>query len=147
MYPRWIYPPATAAQIQKVVGMYSVHWFPGCICRCGLCTYSVGLLSGNAQLTVLQWQSNYLLWGVRVTQWLHHQCHSWTSRNAQLQEYDKFVMDVRNGLYKDVTFQLYDRCWTVWTERNCWLMVDGGYHKWHKLMCPLEDTSVGEELE
>jgi hypothetical protein len=31
MYPKWIYPPTTEAQIQKVMGMYSVRGFPGCI--------------------------------------------------------------------------------------------------------------------
>ncbi len=45
--------------------------------------------------------------------------HPGTHNDKTVVKYNKFVMDVRNRLYKDVTFQLYNRCGTVWTERNC----------------------------
>jgi hypothetical protein len=73
--------------------------------------------------------------------------HPGTRNDKTAVKFDKFVMDVRNGMYKHVTFQLYDTDGSCKMESNCWLMVDGGYHKWRVLMCPVEDTSVGEELE
>ena len=46
-------------------------------------------------------------------------------------KYDQFVMDIHEGLlFSDVEWSYYDEKGVAQTEKGCWLLCDGGYHKW-----------------
>jgi hypothetical protein len=40
-------------------------------------------------------------------------------------------MNIHEGyLYDDVEWNYYDEEGEMQTEKGCWLLCDGGYHKW-----------------
>jgi hypothetical protein len=55
-----------------------------------------------------------------------------SSRNDKCAvRYDQFVMNIHEGyLYDDVEWNYYDEEGEMQTEKGCWLLCDGGYHKW-----------------
>jgi hypothetical protein len=49
-------------------------------------------------------------------------------------KYDQFVMDIHEGvLYGDVEWSYYGDNGETKTETGCWLLCDGGYHKWRSV--------------
>lgn len=48
-------------------------------------------------------------------------------------------------MYADVTFPMVDLSGKEYTEKGAWLLVDGGYHKWRCLQCPLKHSAIPRE--
>eukprot|EP00286_Rhodomonas_abbreviata_P002468 CAMPEP_0181345302 /NCGR_PEP_ID=MMETSP1101-20121128/32675_1 /TAXON_ID=46948 /ORGANISM="Rhodomonas abbreviata, Strain Caron Lab Isolate" /LENGTH=229 /DNA_ID=CAMNT_0023457245 /DNA_START=211 /DNA_END=897 /DNA_ORIENTATION=+ len=72
--------------------------------------------------------------------------HAGTRNDKTIVRHDAFVMAVKDGKYGHVKFHLYDASGNIITESGCYLICDGGYHKWRALMCPFQDTSVKDEV-
>ena len=53
-------------------------------------------------------------------------------------KYDNFVMSIKEKeLFQDVEWSYYDAN-GIWNkEKGCWLLADGGYHRWRCVPCCL----------
>ena len=61
-------------------------------------------------------------------------------------KFDGFVTAIHDGrLYSDVEFDLKKNDGTTVKEKGLYLIVDGGYHKWRCLQCPLKHTSIPKD--
>jgi Plant transposon protein len=58
-------------------------------------------------------------------------------------KFDGFVTAIHHGeLYSEVPYTLVGGDGTVRTEKGLYLIVDGDYHKWKCLQCPMKPTSL-----
>ena len=74
------------------------------------------------------------------------QGHPGGRNDKTIVKFDGFVTDIRKGkLYPDVPYELFDAQGKVIDEKGLYLIVDGGYHKWRCLQCPLKHTSKSNE--
>ena len=61
-------------------------------------------------------------------------------------KFDDFVTALHDGkIYKDVTFDLLDKDGVPRQQEGLYLIVDGGYHKWRCMQCPMKHTSKIKE--
>jgi hypothetical protein len=68
------------------------------------------------------------------------------SNDLIIVRFDGFVTDIHDGLrYSDVTFPMVTISGEEYTEKGAWLIVDGGYHKWRCLQCPLKHSAIPRE--
>ena len=62
--------------------------------------------------------------------------------------YDTFIQVVNNGtLYGNVEYQLLDVHGVPYTVKGCWILCDGGYHKWRAMQCPVKIPIYQNEKE
>ena len=67
--------------------------------------------------------------------------HYGTTSDMTIVKFDGFVTDVRFGkLFTESEFkiQVDEKRWAI--EKGLYLLVDGGYHKWKIMQCPLKHT-------
>jgi hypothetical protein len=58
-------------------------------------------------------------------------------------KFDGFVTAIHHGeLYSEVPYTMVGGDGTVRTEKGLYLIVDGDYHKWKCLQCPMKPTSL-----
>ena len=50
-------------------------------------------------------------------------------------------------LYQDETFYLCQADGTYVQKKGLWLVVDGGYHRWRVLQCPVSGCCTRQEAE
>lgn len=61
---------------------------------------------------------------------------------------DDFVMKMKDdGLYQDEYFYVCRPDGTYARRKGLWLVVDGGYHRWRVLQCPVSGSSLRPEAE
>ena len=61
-------------------------------------------------------------------------------------KFNGFVTNIHDrGLHSDVEFDLKKSDGTITKEKGLYLTVDGGYHKWRCLQCPLKHTSTPKD--
>ena len=69
--------------------------------------------------------------------------HPGCRNDKTIVKFDGFVTAIHDGkIYKDVPFNMVDCKGVVREEKGLYLIVDGGYHKWKCLQCPIKHTSI-----
>jgi hypothetical protein len=72
--------------------------------------------------------------------------HYGTTSDKTIVKFDGFVNQVRfDALYTEAEYKLQvsEILWVI--EKGVYLLVDGGYHKWRIMQCPLKHSVVEEE--
>jgi hypothetical protein len=71
-----------------------------------------------------------------------------TTNDMTSSRYDTFIQAVNNGtLYANVEYQLLDIHGVPYTVKGCWILCDGGYHKWRAMQCPVKIPIYQNEKE
>ena len=68
---------------------------------------------------------------------------SWNDKSKV--RFDRFVTKVRDGEYKNIEFKVQSSSGVWETVKGVYLIVDGGYHRWRVLQCPLKHSSNKKE--
>ena len=72
--------------------------------------------------------------------------HPGCRNDKTIVKFDGFVTAIHDGdLYSEVPYTLVGDDGTVRTEKGLYLIVDGGYHKWKCLQCPMKHTSLPKD--
>ena len=60
--------------------------------------------------------------------------------------FDGFVSAIHDeDLYSNVRYKMCKENGEEYLEKGCYLLVDGGYHKWRCLQCPLRHSAIKKE--
>jgi hypothetical protein len=74
------------------------------------------------------------------------QGHPGARNDKTIVKFDGFVTSINNGdLYGDVPYSLTNEDDEEIPLKGLYLIVDGGYHKWRCLQCPMKHTSKFKE--
>ena len=74
------------------------------------------------------------------------QSHPGARNDKTVAKFDGFVPAINNGdLYKDIPYVLTTAEGDEIQQKGLYLIVDGGYHKWRCLQCPMKHTSKFKE--
>ena len=86
-----------------------------------------------------------LVWNAHVThdrQFRHVEPAQAGARNDKtLAHYDWLMQSIKNGLYSDKVFTVYDASGAPQQMSGLYLICDGGYHQWRCLQFPLKYAS------
>jgi hypothetical protein len=150
-FSKYCNPPETPEEIQETMEIYERLGLPGCI--------------GSTDCVHIRWErcpagersqhkgkEGYSTLSYEVT--VDHRkkiiaatqgfpgCRS----DKTIVKFDGFVTSIHDGtLYKDVPFKLKTVEGLTIHEKGLYLIVDGGYHKWRCLQCPLKHTSIPKD--
>lgn len=143
LYTTYVHPPTTQEEISKVTEVYKRLGFPGAIgsvdcthirwdkCPAHLratCKGKEGFPSLAYELTVDHFRRIHA-----VTEG-----HYGTRNDKTIVKYDAHVMAVKNGLYAQVPYHLYNAAGVLVQHVGLWLITDGGYHRWSCMACPMK---------
>jgi hypothetical protein len=144
-------PPSTKEEIDRTMAVYNRLGFPGCIgstdcvhIRWERCPVGERFLhKGKEGYPTLSYEVT-----VDHTSKIMAVTHGFPGATNDLTvvRFDGFVTDIHDGLkYADVTFPMVTISGEEYMEKGAWLLVDGGYHKWRCLQCPLKHSAVPRE--
>lgn len=144
-------PPMTEDHIKHTTGVYARMGLPGCI--------------GSTDCVHIRWErcpagirsshkgkEGYPTLSYEVT--VDHskriigvtQGHPGARNDKTIVKFDGFVTDIHEGrLYQNENFELLDVDGVPRLQKGLYLIVDGGYHKWRCLQCPMKHTSKIKE--
>ena len=72
--------------------------------------------------------------------------HPGARNDMTIVRFDGFVTAIHNReLYQDVKYNLKDLNGNEREEKGAYLIVDGGYHKWRCLQCPMKHSSIPKQ--
>ena len=142
--------PDNAKEVRNATMMYASLGFPGCIgstdcvnIPLGRCPYSMK--------NVYTGKDGHPTMGFNCTvnhhrRFLHVSSGCPGSFNDKAKvRFDEFVLNVRDGMYKDYDFWLRNNEGEWEVLHGVYLIVDGGYHRWSVLQCPLKQSSSAQE--
>lgn len=150
-FPIYCSPPTTAEEIKHTTGVYARMGLPGCIgstdcvhirwerCPAG----SRSLHKGKEGYPTLSYEVtvDHSKRIIGVTQG-----HPGARNDKTIVKFDGFVSAIHDGtLYQNETFELLDEEGVPTEQKGLYLIVDGGYHKWRCLQCPMKHTSKMKE--
>lgn len=147
MYPVYVHGPRNADEIASVTGINAESGFPGCV--------------GSTDCVHIRWEMCPSMWSsafrkgknsyasiayeMTVDHTKRFQAstigHYGTTSDMTIVKFDGFVTAVRfDKLFTESEFKLQvdDKKWV--TEKGLYILVDGGYHKWRIMQCPLKHT-------
>jgi hypothetical protein len=144
-------PPETPEEIEKTMGIYDRLGFPGCIgstdcvhIRWDRCASGERFLhKGKEGFPTLSYEVT-----VDHTSKIIAVTHGFpgTRNDRTIVRFDGFVTDIHDGVrYKDVKYKMRTIEGEEYEETGAWLLVDGGYHKWRCLQCPLKHSAIPRE--
>ena len=144
-------PPATPEEIKHTTGVYARMGLPGCIgsMDCVHIRWEHCLAGGRSGH---KGKEGYPTLSYEVT--VDHskrimavtQGHPGARNDKTIVKFDCFVTSLHDGkLYNDVTFDLLDKDGVAKQQKGLYLIVDGGYHKWRCMQCPMKHTSKIKE--
>jgi hypothetical protein len=147
-FDKYCNPPETEVEIANAMEVYTKLGLPGCI--------------GSADCVHIRWErcpsgnrsfhkgkEGYPTLSYEVT--VDHrkkiiaatQGHPGCRNDKTIVKFDGFITAIHDGeLYADVPYSLTAEDGSVSIEKGLYLIVDGGYHKWKCLQCPLKHTSI-----
>ena len=144
-------PPETPEEISKTLAVYERLGFPGCIgstdcvhIKWERCSAGDRILhKGKEGFPTLSYEvtCDHTSKIIAVT-------HGFpgTRSDRTIVRFDGFVSDIHDGLkYGDVKYTLKTIDGVEYEEEGAWLLVDGGYHKWRCLQCPLKHSAIPKE--
>ena len=144
-------PPSSEDEIKHTTGVYARMGLPGCI--------------GSTDCVHIRWErcpagsrsshkgkEGYPTISYEVT--VDHskkiiavtQGHPGARNDKTIVKFDGFVTAINDGtLYNDIPFDLVDKDGVISQQKGLYLIVDGGYHKWRCMQCPMKHTSKMKE--
>lgn len=144
-------PPDTVEEIKHTTDVYARMGLPGCI--------------GSTDCVHIRWErcpaggrtghkgkEGYPTLSYEVT--VDHskrimaatQGHPGARNDKTIVKFDGFVTALHDGtLYNDVVYDLLDKDGVPRQQKGLYLIVDGGYHKWRCMQCPMKHTSKIKE--
>lgn len=148
LFSKYCNPPETPEEIAISTNIYERLGLPGCV--------------GSTDCVHVRWErcpagirsnhkgkEGYATLSYEVT--VDHQKkiiaatigHPGCRNDKTIVKFDGFVTAIHDGkIYKDVPFNMVDCKGVVREEKGLYLIVDGGYHKWKCLQCPIKHTSI-----
>ena len=148
MYPIYVHGPRNADEMNSITSLYGACGFPGCI-------GSTDCVHIRWDLCPSFWYSSFkngkhsyasIAYEMTVDHSKRFQAttigHYGTTSDRTIVKFDGFVQEVRfNELYTEAEFKLQidENRWII--EKGLYLLVDGGYHKWRIMQCPLKHTN------
>jgi Plant transposon protein len=144
-------PPETDAEISSTMAVYNRLGFPGCIGSTD-CVHIRWECCASGDRFLHKGKEGYPTLSYEVT--VDHTSkiiavtHGFPgTRNDQtIVRFDGFVTDIHDGIrYKDVTYPMNTITGQQFEQKGAWLLVDGGYHKWECLQCPLKHSAIPRE--
>ena len=153
MYPSYVHGPRNNSEMESVSGLYAASGFPGCIgstdcvhIRWEKCPSVEATTYRNGKHTFTS-----IAYEMTVTHSKKFQAttigHYGTTSDKTIVKFDGFVQDIRtkkrftNAQYE---LQISPNEWI--TEKGVYLLVDGGYHKWRIMQCPIKHTPDIDEI-
>ena len=153
MYPVFVHGPRDNAEMENVSALYAASGFPGCI--------------GSTDCVHIRWEMCPSIWKtaykngknsyasiayeMTVTHSKKFQSttigHYGTTSDRTIVKFDGFVRQIRTEKkYIDAEFELQVGPKEWITEKGVYLLVDGGYHKWRVMQCPMKHTAVTDKI-
>lgn len=152
LYSVYVHGPRNSEELNSVTSLYAACGFPGCI--------------GSTDCVHIRWDLCPALWfssfkngknsyaSIAYEMTVDHSKrfqsttigHYGTTSDKTIVKFDGFVNEVRFGeLYTEAEFKLQvdEKRWVI--EKGLYLLVDGGYHKWRIMQCPLKHTNEEDE--
>lgn len=147
MYPVYVHGPRNSEELEEVTGLYSASGFPGCV--------------GSTDCVHIRWEMCPSVWSSAFRNGKHSYAsiayemtvshskkfqstttgHYGTTSDKTIVKFDGFVSKVRyDKRYTDAEFKLQVGVDQWITEKGLYLLVDGGYHKWRIMQCPMKHT-------
>lgn len=150
-FSKYCNPPETPEEIEKTLAVYDRLGFPGCIgstdcvhIKWERCAVGERILhKGKEGFPTLSYEltCDHTSKIIAVT-------HGFpgTRSDRTIVRFDGFVSDIHDGLkYEDVKYKINTIDGVEEEEKGAWLLVDGGYHKWRCLQCPLKHSAIPKE--
>lgn len=148
MYPVYVHGPRDSSELSAVTSLYAASGFPGCV--------------GSTDVVHIRWEMCPSIWTTAFRNGKHDYCsiayemtvshskkfqattigHYGTTSDKTIVKFDGFVSKVRfDELFTMAEFkiQVAPDKWIL--ERGVYLLVDGGYHRWRIMQCPLKHTT------
>lgn len=148
MYSIYVHGPRNSEELNSVTSLYAACGFPGCV--------------GSTDCVHIRWECCPSMWSSAFKNGKHNYAsiayemtvdhskrfqsttigHYGTTSDKTIVKFDGFVTEVRyEKLFTDAVFKLQvaNNKWI--SEKGVYLLVDGGYHKWRIMQCPLKHTS------
>ena len=145
MYSIYVHGPRNSTELNSVTSLYAAVGFPGCV-------GSTDCVHIRWEMCPSLWYSSYkngknsyasIAYEMTVDHSKRFQAttigHYGTTSDKTIVKFDGFVNEVKYGeMYSTAKFkyQIDDKRWA--TEKGLYLLVDGGYHKWRIMQCPLK---------
>ena len=151
LWDKFCSPPKTDAEIERTMGIYKRVGLPGAIgstdcvhirwerCPAGDRFHH----KGKEGFTTLSYEltCDHTSKIIAVTKG-----HPGARNDKTIVLFNGFVSSIHSGeLYKDVKLKLKDLKGVEYEEKGAYLIVDGGYHKWRCLQCPLKHSAIPRE--
>ena len=152
LYPVYVHGPRNSEELDRVTSLYAASGFPGCV--------------GSTDCVHIRWDMCPASWLSVFRNGKHHYAsiayemtvdhtkrfqsttigHYGTTSDKTIVKFDGFVNLVRfSELFTEAEFKLQvgEDKWII--EKGLYLLVDGGYHKWRIMQCPMKHTNNEEE--
>ena len=147
-FAKYCSPPNTELEIANALSVYTKLGFPGCIGSAD-CVHIRWERCPVEQRSFYKGKEGYPTLSYEVTVDHRKKIIAATQgppgcRNDKtIVKFDGFVSAIHDGdIYGDVPYILTDDNGTISEEKGLYLIVDGGYHKWKCLQCPMKHTSI-----
>ena len=150
-FARYCNPPSTPEEIANCTGIYGRLGLPGCIGSTD-CVHVRWERCHASERSNHKGKEGYATLSYEVT--VDHRKkiiaatigHPGCRNDKTIVKFDGFVTAIHDGdIYSDVEFDLKKNDGTTTKEKGLYLIVDGGYHKWRCLQCPLKHTSIPKD--
>ena len=153
MYHIYVHGPRNNSEMENVSGLYAASGFPGCIgstdcvhIRWEKCPSVEATTYRNGKYTFTS-----IAYEMTVTHSKKFQAttigHYGTTLDKTIVKFDRLVRNIRskkcftNAEYK---LQIGPNEWI--TEKGVYILVDGGYHKWRIMQCPIKHAPDIDEI-
>lgn len=152
LHPVYVHGPGNAAELSQVTNLYAVSGFPGCV-------GPTDCVHIRWDMCPAPWVSNFrngkhsyasIAYEMTVNHMKRFQAttigHYGTTSDKTIVKFDSFVTEVKsNEFFTEAEFksQVDYNKWI--TEKGVYLLVDGGYHKWRMMQCPLKHSVKEDE--
>ena len=148
MYSVYVHGPRNNDELNSVTSLYAACGFPGCV--------------GSTDCVHIRWECCPSQWASAFRNGKHNYAsiayemtvdhskrfqattvgHYGTTSDKTIVKFDGYITKVRyDKLFTEAQFKLQvgEKKWV--TEKGVYLLVDGGYHKWRIMQCPLKHTA------
>ena len=146
MFKQWVELPS-GLQLQQVCAVYELHGHPGCMGSTdgvhrewGRVPFKLrALFTGKEKLPTVVFNVTC----DHARRVLHVSGPYPGARNDKtIARTDALFEELRTGPWRDVVFKLYNADGTTTKMKGLYVLVDGGYHRWRFLQCPLPNSDT-----
>ena len=152
LYPVYVHGPRNSEELDSVTSLYAACGFPGCVGSTDCVHIRWDLCPALLFNTFKNGKNSYASIAYEMT--VDHSKriqastigHYGTTSDKSIVKFDGFVNEVRYGeLFTQAEFkvQVDENKWEK--EKGTYLLVDGGYHKWRIMQCPMKHTNEEDQ--